>query len=104
MNQQSTIRKCWKKSQYISPNLVEFIQSLDKISQFPVQPESSSSSAVQINDAVRILENTCVAPMMHSTNAPVSELLDKVSQVQTFAELLQVLNVSAELNVNESRI
>ena len=42
--------------------------------------------------------------MIHSANAPASEFLDEVSQVETSAELLQVLNVSAELDVNESRL
>ena len=39
---------------------------------------------------------------MHSANAPPSELLNEFIQVQTSVELLQVLKVSAELDVNES--
>ena len=42
--------------------------------------------------------------MLHSANAPASELLDEVSQVQISAKLLQVLNVSAELKINESHV
>ena len=104
MIQQSAIRKFWMKSQCLSPTQIGLIKSLDNTSQFPVQPESSSSSVVEINDAVRIFESICAASVIHSSNAPASELLDEVSQVQTSAELLQVLNVSAELDVYESRL
>ena len=41
---------------------------------------------------------------MHSANDPASELFDEVSQVQTSAELLQVLNVSADFDVNWSHL
>ena len=65
-----------------------------------MQPESSSSSALEINDAVRIFENICAASVMHSANASASELLDEFSQVQALAELLQAFNVSSEIDIN----
>ena len=62
--------------------------------------ESSSSSVVEINDADRIFESIRAPSVIRSANAPASELLDEVSQVQTSAKLLHVLTVSAELDEN----
>ena len=61
MNQQSTVRKCWMKSQCLPPTQIGLIQSLGNASQFPVQPESSSSSVVEINNADRIFGSICAA-------------------------------------------